>query len=493
MNVLVAGATGFVGSHLVPVLVARGHRVRCLTRDPGRAAGALPSSAEVVRGDVHDPASLRVAMRGIDVAYYLVHSMEGSEFEFEERDRAAARNFASAVASTGVRRIIFLGGLGDEASQLSSHLRSRHEVGGILRGGLVPVTEFRAGLIIGAGSASYTMLRQLVERLPVMITPRWVDTRTQPIAIDDIIRYLVAALDDATDEGHIYEVGGPDIMTYRSMMQRYARARGMRRWMIPVPVLTPRLSSYWVDVITDVDAALARPLIEGLRSEMLVRDDRAALTFGRARIDYEAAIECARQEERGPSEAPLIWLRRLPGHLADFVRRRVLPPVFVETQVRRSSASRDALWASAVAIGGREGYPVLDPLWRLRGAVDRLLGGPGLGRSGVPVSELRAGARVDFWEVLEHDFNERLRMRALMKVPGRAELEFHVELEPPGTVLVQTARFMPQGLFGRLYWWLLYPAHAIIFHGMASRIVSRAEAAGGSPPHASRRPSGSAS
>ena len=493
MNILVAGATGFVGSHLVPALLVRGHRVRCLSRDPGRAAERLPSSAEVVRGDVHDLASLQAAMEGTDVAYYLVHSMEGGEFGFEERDRSAARNFAAAAEAAGLQRIIFLGGLGDEASQLSAHLRSRHEVGAILRTGTVPATELRAGLIIGAGSASYTMLRQLVERLPVMITPRWVDTRTQPIAIDDIVRYLVAALDDPAGEERIYEVGGPDVMTYRSMMQRYARVRRLRRWMIPVPVLSPRLSSYWVDVITDVDAALARPLIEGLRSEMLVRDDAAARTLGPATIDYEAAIERAGQEERGPREAPLLWLRRLPGHLADFVRRRVLPSVFVETQVRRSTASREALWASAVAIGGREGYPVLDPLWRLRGAVDRLLGGPGLGRSGVPAGEMRAGDRVDFWEVLEHDVNERLRMRALMKVPGRAELEFHVELEPPDTVLVQTARFMPRGLLGRLYWWFLYPVHCIIFHGMASRIVARAEVAGGSPPHGPRRPSRSAS
>lgn len=475
MNILVAGATGFVGSHLVRALLARGHRVRCLSRDPERAARILPSSAEVVPGDVHDLPSLQAAMGGTDVAYYLVHSMEGSEFEFEKRDRSAARNFAAAAASQKLQRVIFLGGLGDEASGLSAHLRSRQEVGAILRAGAVPVTELRAGLIIGAGSASYTMLRQLVERLPIMITPRWVDTRTQPIAIDDVIHYLVAVLDDPV-ANRIYEVGGPDVMTYRTMMQRYARARGMRRWMIPVPVLSPRLSSYWVDVVTDVDAALARPLIEGLRTEMLVRDDAATRAFGRPKIGYEDALARARGEEKDRREPPMLWLRRLPGHLADFVGRRLFPPVFVDTQVRRSSASPDALWASAVAIGGREGYPMLDFLWRLRGAVDRLIGGPGLGRSGAPASELRPGDRVDFWQVLEHEPSERLRMRALMKVPGAAELEFRVKDEPRRAVLVQTARFMPRGLFGRLYWWTLYPLHALIFHGMASRIVARAEA-----------------
>jgi hypothetical protein len=323
-----------------------------------------------------------------------------------------------------------------------------------------------------------------------MIAPKWLETRSQPIAVRDCLAYLAGCLFEDRTAGHTFDIGGPDIVTYRQLIGIYAQLRGLKRFIIGVPVLTPRLSSYWVDVITDVDAALARPLIEGLRSEMLVRDDAAARAFGPATLDYEEALKRAQREEREPREAPLLWLRRLPRHLADFVRRRVFPSVFVETQVRRSTASREALWASAVAIGGRQGYPVLDPLWRLRGAVDRLFGGPGLGRSGVPASELRAGDRVDFWEVLEHEFNERLRMRALMKVPGRAELEFHVEMEPPYAVLVQTARFMPQGLLGRLYWWFLFPVHAIIFHGMASRIVARAEVAGGSPQHAPRRPRG---
>ena len=478
MNVLVAGATGFVGSNLVPSLLARGHRVRCLSRDPKRAAGILPPSVELVRGDVQDSSSLETAMRGMEVAYYLVHSMEGSEFEFEERDRVAARNFAAAASSANLQRLVFLGGLGDEESQLSAHLRSRHEVGAILRAGAVPTTELRAGLIIGAGSASFTMLRQLVERLPVMITPRWVDTRTQPIAIDDIVRYLVAALDETSSAEHIYEVGGPDVMTYRSMMQRYARARGVQRWMIPVPLLTPRLSSYWVDVITDVDAALARPLIEGLRSEMLVRDNAAARDFGPPEVDYEEALERARREESARTEAPLLWLRRLPGHLTDFVHRRVLPPAFVETQVRTPSVPPEALWASAVTIGGREGYPMLNVLWRLRGAIDRLIGGPGLGSDGMPTRELRSGDRIDFWQVLEHEPGERLRLRALMKLPGAAELELRVDGVSGRSVLVQTARFMPKGILGRLYWWALYPLHVLIFHGMASRIVARAEAMG---------------
>lgn len=477
MNVLVAGGTGFVGSTLIPALLADGHRVRCLSRDPARARDRLPADAEIVLGDVHDEPSLSAAMAGVEVAYYLVHSMEGGEFDFEERDRDAARQFAREAERAGVGRIVFLGGLGDEASRLSAHLRSRQEVGELLRSGRTPVTELRAGLIIGPGSASYMMLQQLVERLPVMITPRWVETRTQPIAIGDVVRYLVAALNVESDDSAIYEIGGPEVMTYRSMMMRYARARGLRRIMLPVPVLTPRLSSYWVDVITDVSAALARPLIEGLRSEMIVRKDNAVRAFGPPQISFEEALDIAERTRLSRREAPLLWIGRLPRHLAAFAIRRLLPPVLSDEQVRRSGATTEALWKSAVAVGGRHGYPMLDPLWQLRGFLDRLVGGPGVNRSGPPAGDVRPGDRLDFWEVVELDAGQRLRMRALMKVPGEAELEIAVHDEQGGSVLVQTARFIPRGITGRLYWWALYPVHALIFSGMATRIVRRAKKA----------------
>jgi uncharacterized protein YbjT (DUF2867 family) len=475
MNVLVAGASGFVGSNLVPELVRRRHHVRCLSRDPVRSRGRLPQEVEVVRGDVHDRASLADAFADIDAAYYLVHSMEGSEFDFEERDRDGALRFAEAAAQAHAKRIVFLGGLGDESSQLSAHLRSRQEVGNLLRSGATPVTEMRAGLIIGPGSASYIMLQQLVERLPVMITPRWVETRTQPIAISDVTRYLASALDDASGADAMYEIGGPEVMTYRSMMTRYARARGLKRIMLPVPVLTPRLSSYWVDIITDVSAALARPLIEGLRSEMIVRSDAAMREFGPPEVGFEQAIAIAEQARIGGRELPLTWLRRVPRHLVSFVHRRLLPPVLSDEQVRRSCAGRAGLWRSAVAIGGRRGYPMLDPLWRVRGWLDRLVGGPGLNRSGPPAGHVQVGDQLDFWEVLELDPGRRLRMRALMKVPGEAELELAVQGEDGKAVLVQTTRFIPDGIAGRLYWIALYPIHEIIFSGMASRIVKRAE------------------
>jgi uncharacterized protein YbjT (DUF2867 family) len=475
VNVLVTGATGFVGSHLVPALLAEGHRVRCLSRNPDRASTRLPAAAEIVRGDVHDAVSLAVALDEMDTAYYLVHSMESSEFDFEERDRDAARQFALEAERAGIKRIVFLGGLGDEASQLSAHLRSRQEVGELLRSGPTPVTEFRAGLIIGPGSASYVMLQQLVERLPVMITPQWVETRTQPIAINDAVRYLVEALNDESVIDAIYEIGGPEVMTYRSMMMRYARARRLKRIMLPVPVLTPRLSSYWVDVITDVSAAIARPLIEGLRSEMIVRSDAATRRFGPPRLGFEQALAVAESARVSRREAPLLWLARLPRHLREFAGRRVLPPVLSDEQVRRSHAEAEVLWRSAVEIGGRRGYPMLDPLWQVRGWLDRLVGGPGLNRSGPTANDVRIGDRLDFWEVVELDAGHRLRMRALMKVPGQAELEIAVHHEEDATVLVQTARFTPRGIAGRLYWWALYPVHALIFSGMATRIVRRAE------------------
>ena len=475
MKVFVAGATGFVGSHLLPVLLAQRHQVRCLARDPERAHSRLPAEAQIVAGDVHDASSLADALRGMDAAYYLVHSMEGGTFDFEERDRDAARQFAREAARASIKRIVFLGGLGDEAAQLSAHLRSRQEVGTLLRAGPTPVTEFRAGLIIGRGSASYVMLQQLVERLPVMITPRWVGTRTQPIAISDVTRYLVEALNEESDVDAIYEIGGPEVMTYRSMMMRYARARGLRRIMFPIPVLTPRLSSYWVDVITDVSAALARPLIEGLRSEMILRSDTAARKFGPPQIGFEQAIMMADRARGSRPEAPLVWLTRLPHHLAAFARRRLLPPVLSDEQVRRSHAKGAALWKSAVAIGGRRGYPMLDPLWQARGWLDRLLGGPGLNRSGSHAGDVQVGDRLDFWEVTELDAGHRLRMRALMKVPGEAELEMAVHEDHDESVLVQTARFIPRGVLGRIYWWTLYPIHLLIFSGMASRIARRAE------------------
>jgi uncharacterized protein YbjT (DUF2867 family) len=476
MRIAVTGVTGFVGHHLAHALLDRGHTVTGITRSATRARSSVPGAVELAEADVRDATAAARALAGCNVAFYLVHSMEGDTFDFEERDRAAARSFARACDEAGVRRIVFLGGLGDSAHVLSAHLRSRQEVGQILRSGGAAVTELRAGLIIGAGSASFTMLRQLVERLPVMVTPRWVSTRTQPIAIDDVVRYLVAAAEEQADNDLVYEIGGPEVMDYSTMMARFASWNGISRLMIPVPVLTPKLSSYWVDLVTDVPAALARPLIEGLRSEMIVRDGAASDRFGPPSVGFEEALRLAAGD--GPAarqEAPMLWLRRMPGHLRGVAARRFWPPVLTDEQVRTSSASRDELWGSAVAIGGRRGYPVADRLWQLRGWVDRVLGGYGVNRNGPSGDDVAVGDRLDFWLVVELQPHERLRLRSLMKMPGTAELELSIRPAGAAHAVVQTARFRPANIFGRIYWWALYPAHVIIFGGMIRRLVKRAE------------------
>lgn len=476
MHIALTGATGFVGRHLAPELLDRGHEVTCISRDAARARAVVPARAHVAQADVRDQDALSRALAGADVAYYLVHSMEGDAFGFEERDRAAARAFAAACDAAGVTRIVFLGGLGDDASQLSAHLRSRHETGELLRAATAPVTELRAGLIIGGGSASFTMLKQLVERLPFMITPKWVMTRTQPIAIDDVVRYLAAAAEEAGTDDHIYEIGGSEVMDYRTMMQRFAAWNGSRRIMVPVPVLSPRLSSYWVDLVTDVPAALARPLIEGLRSEMIVRDDAAARVFGPPAISFEEALDRTKLDQAAVRhEAPMLWLRRVPGHLRGVLGRRFWPAVLVDEQVRVSHAPASELWQSAIAIGGRRGYPVADTLWRVRGWIDRRLGGYGLNRNGPSFDDVTVGTRLDFWQVEELEPGRRLRLRSLMKMPGDAELEIAVRPTGPGAVLVQTARFRPTNVLGRIYWWALLPAHIVIFRGMIDRLVRRAE------------------
>jgi uncharacterized protein YbjT (DUF2867 family) len=479
VEILVAGATGYIGRRLVPALLAAGHRVRALARAPERAAATLPPGVRIVPGDVLRPETLEAALAGVEAAYYLVHSMEGDEFSFEERDRRAARNFGAAAAAAGVQRIIYLGGLGNERTRLSAHLRSRQEVGAILAASGVPVTEFRAAVIIGAGGASFEMLRELTERLPVMVCPRWVTSPIQPIALADVLAYLVRCLDVPATAGRVLEIGGPEVMTYQQMMQRFARLRGTRRLIVRVPVLTPRLSSYWVDIVTSVPAAVARPLIEGLRSPVVVRDPSARELLPLPLTSFDDAVRVALAESRpGRRELPLVWVGRVPGRLRDVLRDRVWPPVLSDSRALPVAAPPAAVYREFTRIGGRNGWYYLDWAWRLRGGLDRLAGGPGLDRLTPYPEALSPGDRRDFWHVLEVDAGRRLRMRALMRLPGVAELEWSVAPRLGGrSTLYQTARFRPRGPLGRVYWYGLYPMHMLIFRGMAETIARRAERA----------------
>ncbi len=478
--ILVTGATGYIGGRLVPRLLDTGRRVRCLARDPSRLAGRpWHDQVETVRGDVLDAASLAPALAGVHTAYYLIHSLGVGE-EFHERDLRAARTFAAAAREAGVSRIIYLGGLADDAAELSEHLQSRQQTGDALREAGVPVTEFRAGVIVGSGSVSFEMIRYLTERLPAMICPRWVYTRTQPIGIRDVLQYLVAALDTPESTGRIVEIGGGNVVTYGEMMTGYAEARGLRRLLVPVPVLTPRLSSYWVNLVTPIPSSIARPLIEGLRNESVVRDPAAGDLFPDIEpADYHTAVGRA-LAQLDASTVETAWSDALSTSLRD------TPPVvltehegmILEQRQRTVDASPEAVWRTLTGIGGARGWFFLDWAWQLRGFVDRLFGGVGLRRGRRDPDTLRAGDALDFWRVEAIEPGESLLLRAEMKLPGKAWLQFAVSAhDGDGTTLRQVAYFAPRGLFGFLYWYALYPLHAVIFSGLIRQVASRSMAA----------------
>jgi uncharacterized protein YbjT (DUF2867 family) len=473
MHVLVTGATGYIGGRLVPALLAAGHTVRALARDPERLAGRFPG-VEVVRGDAFDAESVRAALAGIDAAYYLIHSMTRARGNFAESDRDAARIFGSAAKDAGVKRIVYLGGLGDEASGLSKHLRSRHEVGDILRESGVPVTEFRAAMIVGSGSASFEMMRYLTDRLPVMIAPKWVATRCQPIFVRDVLSYLVEAIARPATAGAMYEIGGADILTYKQMMKRYAKLRGLSRHLLVVPFFTPRLSSYWVHFVTPIPANIARPLIDGLHNEVIVRNDAARRDFDIVPIGYDEAVSRAlnRYASTGPATT---WfdaydVRTLPGEFAG-----VNEGMLIDRRERETAASPHALFQTFTGLGGTRGWLYGDVLWELRGVLDRIVGGIGIRRGRRSPTELRIGDAVDFWRVEAYRPDSLLRLRAEMKLPGNAWLEFEaIPREGGRTILRQTAFFDPRGAFGYAYWYSVLPFHEAIFGNMAKRITEEA-------------------
>ncbi len=471
-TILLTGATGYIGGLLLSRLEERGHRVRCLARRPERLQSRVRPGTEVVKGDCLDEDSLGKAMVGIDVAFYLVHSMAGTG-AFEDVDREAARRFGAAASAAGVRRIVYLGGLGDGHDELSPHLRSRRETGDALRASGVPVVELRCSIVIGAGSLSFEMVRSLVERLPVMICPKWVSVKAQPIAVADVLAYLVAAAEDHDTAGLVCEVGGPDVVSYGEIMHEYARQRGLERRLIPVPFLTPRLSSLWLRLVTPLYARVGRWLIEGMRNRTVVADPEPARRYKvEPRGLKQAVSEAIRQradriesllaESAGPNRNEALKALQLSGCLLDSREMAI-------------QASPSAAFLPVRTIGGENGWYYGDLLWRLRGWLDSAVGGVGMRKGRRDPATCTVGDAVDFWRVVAFEADRRLTLGAEMKVPGRAWLQFDVVAEGDGerARVRQTALFDPRGLLGLVYWASMLPAHGVIFRGMLRQVVAR--------------------
>jgi uncharacterized protein YbjT (DUF2867 family) len=472
--ILLTGATGYIGGRLLKELEAKERRVRCLARQPEFLRARVAASTEVVAGDVLDSASLIRALTGVDTAYYLIHSMQRGT-DFLEQDRQAAQNFGGAARAAGVQRIIYVGALGDDRQELSAHLRSRHEVGDVLRASGVAVLEFRASIIIGSGSLSFELIRALVERLPAMIMPRWVNVIAQPIAIKDILSYLMAGLDVSLQGNQTFEIGGTDRVSYGDIMREYARQRGLRRLMIPVPVLTPKLSSLWLGLVTPLYARVGRILVDSMRHETVVRDRAALDVFPIRPMGIREAIAAAlRNEDHEFAQT------RWSDSLSTANPRRDWGGVrfgnrIVDTRTITVAVKPEAAFAAIERIGGATGWYFGNALWQLRGWLDLLVGGVGMRRGRRDARHLLPGDVVDCWRVESIEPPRHLRLTAEMKLPGRAWLEFEVQPGKGGVTLRQTAIFDPVGLWGLAYWYALFPLHELVFRGMI-RNLGRAAA-----------------
>lgn len=468
--VLMTGATGYIGGRLLALLQKEGVRVRCLTRRPEALKDRQSATTEIVQGDVLDAQSLGSVFEGVDTAYYFVHSM-GENRDFESQDRIAAANFARAASAAGVRRLVYLGGLGNPDEKLSKHLRSRQETGDVLRAHHSQVVEFRSSIVIGSGSLSFEMIRALVERLPIMICPRWVQVKAQPIAIEDLLEYLRAALDLPTGTSQVYEIGGPDQASYGQIMQEYARQRGLIRWMIPVPLLTPYLSSLWLGLVTPLYARVGRKLVDSLRNPTLISNNLAQSVFSvRPRPYREAITRAIVNEDHEFAETRWSDAMSASGQHQTWGGDR-FGSRLVDSRTITVDVPAEQAFGPIRRIGGRTGWYYGNWLWSIRGFMDLLIGGVGVRRGRRDPEQLRVGDSLDFWRVEVYDRPQRLRLRAEMKLPGRAWLEFEVVPLEHGSTIRQTAIFDPRGLAGLLYWYGIYPLHQFVFAGMLRNLA----------------------
>lgn len=470
MRILLTGATGYIGKRLLPVLVNKGHHVTCTVRDKQRCAfgESIEKSIEIIEADLLDKESLKKIPKDIDIAYYLVHSMSDSR-DYEAQEKTSAINFRDRLNKTSAKQVIYLSGIVNDQS-LSKHLKSRLNVEKELAKGNYALTTLRAGIIIGSGSASFEIIRDLVEKLPVMVAPRWLKTKCQPIAISDVIRFLELSINNPKVFNNSFDIGGKEILTYKQMLLRFAEVRGLKRSIITVPVMTPRLSSYWLYFVTSTSYKLATSLVDSMRVEVIARNNELTQLFNLQLLTYEESLKRAfkkiEQNEIVSSWKDSFISGQLRGQISDFIN---VPKYGCLTDVRVMEAplmehAIEKVWR----IGGKTGWYYGNWLWKIRGFMDKLAGGVGLRRGRTNEDSISEGDAIDFWRVIYANKTEgRLLLYAEMKLPGEAWLEFKFR----NNQLIQTATFRPKGLWGRLYWYMVMPLHEFVFKGMISNIV----------------------